>query len=175
VLRIERGPGSLTVVSRFARLQPLGVLAAALCGGALLAGRAVPVAAAGLVAAAVLVLALGGRAVRAVIARGRVRVSAPVPLGRAAERPLAAFSSARVETLADARRRKAERHARVYREHAGADLPSWLRPADQPGSNDQLRRIVLEAPGGEPLAVTAWLTDDDLEPVRAEVQALLGG
>jgi hypothetical protein len=120
------------------------------------------------------VVVVGGRAVRVDFVRGRVRVSAPVPLGAAAERPLSEFSAARVETLAEARRRKAERHARAYRARAGSDLPSWLRPADQPGANDHLRRLVLDRPGEEPLPVTAWLAEDDLDAVRAEVAALLG-
>jgi hypothetical protein len=174
VLRIERGPGTLTLVSRFARPRALGVLVAALAGGALVAGRGAPLLAAALILLAVLLAAAGGSARRAVFARGRVRVTAGLPPGRPAERPLTAFSSVAVETLADARRRKAERHAAAYRARAGSDLPSWLRPADQPGSNDHLRRIVLEgAPGQEPLAVTAWLAEDDLEPARAEVALLL--
>jgi len=173
VLRIERGPGTLTVVSRFARPRALAVLVVALAVLALLAGRGLPLLAGALVLAAALLVALEGRAVRAVFARGRVRVSPPHPLRRAAERPLSLFSGARVETLADARRRKAERHAAEYRARAGSDLPSWLRPGDQPGANDHLRRLVLEAPGEEPLALTAWLADDDLEPARAEVAALL--
>jgi hypothetical protein len=163
----------VTVVSRFSRPRPIAVLAVALAGPAVLAGRTAPRVAAALAGAAVLVVVLGGRATRAVFARGRVRVSAPLPLGRPAERPLGAFSAVRVETLAEARRRKAERHARAYRARAGGDLPSWLRPADQPGSNDHLRRVVLEEPGAEPLAVTTWLADDDLEPLRAEVEGLL--
>lgn len=175
MLRIERGPGSLTVVSRFSRRRPLAVLAIALAALAALAARASPVAAGALVAAAVLVVLVGGRAVRAVFAAGRVRVTAPVPLRPPAERSLAAFSAARVETLAEARRRAAERRAQSYRARAGSDLPSWLRPADQPGANDHLRRVVLEGAGGEPLAVTAWLADDDLEGVRREVEALVRG
>lgn len=174
MVRIERGPGTLTLVSRFSRPRALAVLAAAAGGLALLAARAaLPAAAVGLAAAALLVALVGGRATRAVFGGGRVRVSAPVPFGRGAARPLAGFDAVRVETLADARRRKAEARARAYRARAGNDLPGWLRPADQPGSHDHLRRLVLDAPGEEPLAVTAWLADDDLEPARAEVAALL--
>jgi hypothetical protein len=163
----------LTVVSRFSRPRPLAVLAVALAGGALLAARAAPLAAGALAAAVLLLVTVGGRAMRAVFARGRVRVSPAVPLRRPAERPLGAFSAVRVETLAESRRRTAERHAAAYRARAGSDLPGWLRPSDQPGSNDHLRRLVLEVPGGEPLPVTVWLAEDDLEPARAEVAGLL--
>jgi hypothetical protein len=173
VLRIERGPGTLTLVSRFARPRPLAILVAMLVALALLAWHGLPLVAGALALTAAVFLVGGARAMRAVFARGRVRVSAPVPLGPSAERPLGAFSAVRVETLADARRRKAERHAAAYRARAGSDLPRWLRPADQPGANDQLRRLVLVAPGEEPVAVTAWLSDDDLEPARAAVEGLL--
>jgi hypothetical protein len=175
VLRIDRGPGTLTLVSRFSRPRALAILAGALVVAALLCERPLPALAAFLGVLALLVAVLGGRAVRAAFARGRVQVSPPVPLGRGADRPLGDFSGVRVETLAEARRRKAERRARAYRDRAGADLPSWLVPSDVPGANDQLRRLVLEPRGGEPLAVTAWLAEDDLEPARAAVADLLGG
>jgi hypothetical protein len=174
VLRIDRAPGTLTLFSRFARPRALLVLAGALGVAALASRRAVPAAAVALGVLAILVVSLGGRAVQAAFARGRVRVSPAVPLGRAADRPLSEFTAVRVETLADARRRKAERRARAY-SGSGAELPSWLIPADAPGANDHLRRLVLEPRGGEPLAVTAWLAEDDLEPARAAVAALLGG
>jgi hypothetical protein len=175
MLRIERGPGTLTIVSRFSRPRALAVLAGALVALALLAVRPLPATAAALAGLAFLVVVVGGRAVRAAFVRGRVHVSAPVPFGRVAERPLAGYSAVKVETLAEERRRKAERQARAYRARAGSDLPSWLRPADQPGANDHLRRLVLEGPGAEPLAVTAWLAEDDLEAARVEVEAVLAG
>lgn len=173
MVRVERSAGTLTVVSRFSRPRAIAVLVGAFAALAVLSARALPAVAVALAAAAALVALVGGRAVRAAFGAGRVRVSAAVPLGRAVERPLHAFSGARVETLADARRRKAERRARAYRERAGGELPAWLRPADQPGSHDHLRRVVLDGPGDEPLAVTAWVADDDLEPARAAVAALL--
>jgi hypothetical protein len=174
VLRIDRGPGTLTLVSRFSRPRALAILAGALAVSAV-AAHALPDLAVALGMLALLVALLGGRAVRAAFGRGRVRVSPAVPLGRGVDRPLGEFSVVRVETLGEARHRKAERQARVYRARAGSDLPSWLVPADSPGANDYLRRLVLEPHGGEPLAVTAWLAEDDLEPARAAVQALLGG
>jgi hypothetical protein len=175
VVRIERGPGTLTLVSRFSRPRALAILTGALAAVALLAARALPGVAFAFAVLALLVAVLGGRAVRAAFARGRVRVSAAVPLGRGADRPLAEFSRVRVETLAEARRRKAERQAHSYRARAGSELPSWLVPADAPGANDHLRRLVLDGAAGEPLAVTAWLAEDDLEPARAAVASVLGG
>jgi len=47
-------------------------------------------------------------------------------------------------------------------------------PSDAPGADDQLRRLVLEPHRGEPLAVTAWLAEDDLEPARAVLAGFLG-
>jgi hypothetical protein len=175
VLRIDRGPGSVTVTSRFARPRALLILAGALVAGALLAGRALPVAAVALGAAAAAVLLLGGPPVRATFGRGRVRVSPPFPLGRVVDRPLAEFSVVRVETRAEARSRRAEARAGAYRRSSGGELPSWLRPPDAPGANDQLRRLVLETPAGASLAVTAWLADGDLEGARGEIAALLSG
>lgn len=175
MLQIEQGAGTLTLVSRFSRPRAHAVLAGALGGGALLASRALPAVALALAVLAVIVAAAGVRVFRAAFRRGHVQVSAAFPLRPPTERPLAGFSGVRVETLADARRRKAERQARAYRERTGSDLPAWLRPADQPGANDHLRRLVLEGPGAESLAVTVWLADeDDLEPARAAVAALLG-
>ena len=174
MLRIDRAPGTVTLVSRFARPRALVVLTGVLVVAALLAARPLPGAAGALGAVAVLVVILGGRTVRAELGRGRVRVSPVVPLGRPAERLLADFAGARVETLAEARRRRAERRAEAWRARSGAELPDWVRPPDAPGTNDHLRRIVLEPRAGEPLAVTAWLAEDDLEPARSAVQALLG-
>jgi hypothetical protein len=49
-----------------------------------------------------------------------------------------------------------------------------MSPPVAPGANDHLRRVVLVGPRGEePLAVTAWLADEDLEPLRAELEAFL--
>lgn len=173
MLRVDRAAGTVTLVSRLARPRVLAVLAVALLGPALAAARPLPALAAGLAAGAVLVVALGGRSVRARFERGRVAVRSAVPLQRVDERPLGEFSGARVETVAEARRRKAERHARAYRERSGVELPAWLRPPDAPGANDHLRRIVLVPRSGEPLAVTAWLADDDLEPLREELATLV--
>ena len=174
MLRIDRAPGGLTLVSRFARPRALAVLTGALAAAALLAARPLPAAACALGAVAVLVVILGGRTVRAELGRGRVRVSPAVPLGRALVRPLADFAGVRVETLAEERRRRADRRAEVLRARSGAALPDWLRPPDAPGTNDHLRRLVLEPRTGEPLALTAWLAEDDLEPARSAVGALLG-
>jgi hypothetical protein len=75
--------------------------------------------------------------------------------------------------MAEARRRRTERLSEDYRRRSGAPLPDWLRAPDSPGRNDHLRRIVLVAPAGEPLAVTAWLAEDELEPVRLELEGML--
>lgn len=173
MLRIDRAPGTLTLVSRFARPRALVILAGVLAAAALLTARATPVLAGALGVAAALVVGLGSRPVRAELGRDRVRVSPAVPLGRPAERFLADFAGVRVETLAEARRRRAERRAEAWRIRNGGELPAWLRPPDAPGANDALRRLVLEPRAGEPLAVTAWLADD-LEPARGAVEALLG-
>jgi hypothetical protein len=174
VLAIARAPGSLTIVSRFARPRALAVLSGALAGAALLAAGPLPRAAAALGAAALLVLLLGGRAVRAAFAGGRVRITAPVPLARPVDCALSDFTGVRVETRGEARRRRAERHARALRDRSGGELPGWLRPPHAPGTDDHLRRLVLEQGSGEPVAVTAWLADDDLEPAREAAAALLG-
>jgi hypothetical protein len=172
MLRVHRSSGALTLVSRLARGHVLGVLAGVL-GGAALAARSVPGVAAAFAVAALLLVVLGGRAMRARFERGRVVVRDAVPLRPIAERPLAEFVRARVETLGDERRRKAERLARAYRERSGAEMPVWLRAPDTPGRNDHLRRIVLVPPAGDPFAVTAWLADDDLDRVREEIETLL--
>jgi hypothetical protein len=172
MLRVQRTSGGLTLVSRLARPSAVTVLLAALAGGAAAAARAAPALGAALGAAAVLLAVLGGRSVRARFERGRVSVRHPVPLRRA-ERALAEFAAAAVETAGDARRRRTERLARGFAERAGTELPDWLRPPDAPGTHDHLRRLVLVARRGEDLAVTAWLRDEDLEPVRAEVEAML--
>lgn len=179
MLRIERAPGTLTLVSRLARPRALVVLAVALAGAAL-AARSVPAAAVALGALAALVVVFGGRTVRAALGRGRVRVSGGAPLARVADRPLADFVGARVETLGEARRRKAERRARDFLAHSGgAALPSWLHAPEAPGTNDHLRRLVLEPraaePPRDPLPLTAWLAEDELEPARREVEERLRG
>lgn len=98
-----------------------------------------------------------------------------MPLRRAENRFLSEFAAARLETVGEARRRKAERLAREYLERSGGELPSWLRAPDVPGTNDHLRRLVLLPRRGEPLAVTAWLAEDDLEAARLAVESLLVG
>jgi hypothetical protein len=171
MLRVERAPGTLTLVSRLARAPAVGVLACALLAAAA-AARASPAVAAPLALAAALVVLLGGRTVRARFARGRVLVRHVLPFRRD-DRPLAEFVDARVETIADARHRKAERLARRFRERSGgAEMPPWLSPPLSPGANDHLRRVVLVAAAGERLEVTAWLAED-VEAVRAEIRGLL--
>jgi hypothetical protein len=172
MIRLDRSPGAVTVVSRFARPRVLAVVAAVLLGGAAAAARPLPALAGALCVAALLLLTLGGRAVRARFERGRVSVRHAAPFRRD-ERALAEFSGSRVETVAEARRRAAEARARAWRERAGAEMPSWMQPPDAPGANDRLRRILLVARSGEPLAITAWLAEDDLEPARAAVEGLL--
>lgn len=173
MLRIERGAGRLVLVTRLARPRVLAILAAALLAGAV-ALRAVPAAAVSLAAVAVLVVAFGGRSVVARFERGRVRVRPAAPLARGDDRPLADFSGAAVETVAQARRARADRLAHEYRERSGRQIPEMFRPSAARGTNDHLRRIVLVPRHGEPVAVTAWLADDDLDPLRAEIEAMLG-
>jgi hypothetical protein len=172
MLRVQRTAGALTVVSRLARPHALAVLALAFLGGAAAAAGRSSVLATGLALAGVLVAVLGGRAVRARFERGRVWVRDAVPL-RGRERALSEFAAAAVETVGDARRRRAERLARGFAERSGTELPPWLRPPDAPGTHDHLRRVVLVARAGEDLAVTAWLGEEDVEGVRAEIEALL--
>jgi hypothetical protein len=174
MLRLERTGGAITVVSRLARPRVLAVLAVVLGGLALaLAGSAPHAAAAFAVAMALLVL-LGGRAVRATFARGRVRVRPAAPFLPGAERPLDRFVRASVETVGEERARKADRVAERYRARSGVEMPGWLHASPAPGVNDQLRRIVLVARDGERVAVTAWLApDDELEPLRAELEGML--
>ncbi len=172
-MRIERSPGALVLASRLARPRVLAVLAVALLLGAAGLRGAAPWAALALAALAALMVLLGGRSVRATFARGRVRVSGGKPLQRQ-DRALAEFTGVRVETVGEARARRAERLVRGYRERSGGSAaPAWLVPAPAPGTNDHLRRLVLVARDGEPLAVTAWLApEDDLEPARAEIAAM---
>src|SRR5512133_1519804 len=172
MLRVERSPGTVTLVSRFARAQAVAVLTALLLGGAVACGRSAPVLALALATAAPVLAVLGGRSIRARFERGKVSVRHPEPLRRD-ERALADFARAAVETVRDARRRKAERLARGFAERAGSEMPPWLRPPDAPGTHDHLRRLVLVARRGEDLPVTAWLRDEDLEHARAEVDAML--
>jgi hypothetical protein len=172
VLRIERGPGRLVLVTRLARPRVLVILAGALLAGAV-ALRAFPPAAVPLAVVAALIVAIGGRSVRARFEGGRVRIRPAVPLGRGEDRPLADFSAAAVETVAQARRARADRLAEQYRGKSGLQIPTWLRPSDARGTNDHLRRVVLVPRQGEPVAVTAWLADDELEPLRAELEGML--
>ncbi len=173
VLRVDRRPGSLTLASRLARPRVLAVIGVVLAAIAAALARAAPGAALAAGAAAALVAILGGRRVRARFERGRVSVHQAVPFRRADDRALAEFTGARVETVAEARRRRRERLARDYRARSGAEMPAWLRAPDAPGANDHLRRIVLVARDGDPLPVTAWLAEDDLEPARRDVEELL--
>ena len=170
MLRVERSPGALTLVSRFARPRAVAALAAAFLAGAAALARPAPALAAALALVGLLLALLAGRSVRARFEPGRVSVRDA--LGRR-ERPLADFASAVVETAGEARRRRAERRARGWAERAGGELPSWLRAPDAPGTHDHLRRVVLLARRGEDLAVTAWVADGDVEAVRAEVDGLL--
>jgi hypothetical protein len=174
MLRLDRAGEALTLVSRLARPRVLAVLAALLAGLALAALRlGSGLAAAAVAGGAAALLVLGGRSVRATLARGRVSVSGAVPLRRL-ERPLSEFSRVAVETVGEARARRAARLARGYRARAGDDPPSWVAAPAAPGSNDHLRRLVLAAPAGEPLPLTAWLPpEDDLEPARNAVEGLL--
>lgn len=173
MLRVARPPGALLLVSRVARAPAVAVLAGVLLGLALVL-RGTPAAAVPFAAGALLVVLLGGRSVRARFERGRVSVRHGLPFGAADERPLSEFHAARVESVADARRRRNAHLAHGYRARSGgAELPSWMRPPVAEGANDHLRRVVLVGPGQEPLAVTAWLADGDLEALRAELQALL--
>lgn len=176
MLRVERGAGSVTLVSRLARPRVLVASGAFLGLLALAAAASLPRLAAALALVAVLVAALGGRAVRARFERGRIAVRSAIPFQRAQVRALAEFVGARVETVAEERRRKAERHARSYQARSGHEMPAWMHPPDAPGTNDHLRRIVLVARGdAAPLAVTAWLAEDDLEAARSEIEAVLAG
>lgn len=173
MLRVDRTGSVLTVVSRLAKARVLAVLAGVLLGAALTSARPAPALAWALGAAAALTAVLGGRAVRARFEAGRVSVRQAVPFQRRAVRPLAEFAGAAVETAGEARRRKAERRAAGYRERSGTEMPAWLRAPLAPATNDRLRRIVLVSRAGEPLPVTSWLAEDDVEPARVEIEALL--
>lgn len=173
MLRVQRPSGALVLVSRLARPHVLAILSGILLAGALAASGGAPALAAALAAAALLLVVLGGRSVRARLERGRVSVRHAVPLRRD-DRPLSAFAGAAVETVREARRRRAERLARGFAARAGTEMPTWLRAPDAPGTHDHLRRIVLVARDGEDLPVTAWLAEEDLEAVRAELERWLG-
>lgn len=174
MLRVDRSGPGLTLVSRLARPRTVAVLAAGLATASGASLRFAPTAATALAVAAGLVALLGGRAVRARFERDRVRVRPAIPFARVDDRPLREFAGARVETVGEARRRRAERLADQYRARSGAGTPSWLlRAPEAPGANDHLRRVVLVPRTGEPLPVTAWLADDDLEAARREVELLL--
>ena len=175
MLRVERTGGALTLVSRLARPHVLAILAGILLGGAAAAAAArLPLVSGALAVVAVLVVAFGGRAVHARYTAGRVEVRPAGPFARES-RSLAEFHGARVETVGDARRRKAVARARAFRDRSGVEIPSWLRAPDSPGVNDHLRRVVLVPRRGEPLAVTAGLAEGDLEAVRADLEALVAG
>ncbi len=163
----------MVLVSRLARPHAPVVVAVALGSLAALAARPAPRAAAPLAVAACLVAILGGRPVRARFERGSVSVRFAAPFAPRAERRLGEFTGARVETVGEARRHRAERLAERYRARSGAEMPAWLHPPDAPGSNDHLRRLVLVPRRGDPLAVTAWLAEDDLGPAREEIEGLL--
>ena len=176
MVRLERTAGALTVVSRLARPRVLAVLAVALGGPALALFGAAPRAAAALALAAALIVLFGGRATRATFSRGRVRIRPAAPFLPGGERTLGAFVRASVETVGEERARKAERLAERYRARSGTELPFWLHARPTPGVNDHLRRVVLVARDGDRVAVTAWLApDDELEPLRAELEALVRG
>jgi hypothetical protein len=152
----------------------LVVLAGALSAAGVAISSSASSAAVALLCAAAALALLGGRAFRARFERDRVRVTPAVPFRREHSRPLLDFAGARVETVGEARRRKADRLAREYeRRSGGSEMPIWLRTPTEPGTNDHLRRIILVPRSGEPFAVTAWLAEDDLAPALAEIEALL--
>jgi hypothetical protein len=174
MLLVHRTPGALTVVSRLVRSRALAVLAGILTLLAAGSMRAAPGVALALVLAAVLLVLLGARTLRARFERGHVTLRLAVPFRRAERRSLGGFTAVAIETLAEARRRKAERLARSYAERSGKPMPEWMRPPDAPGTNDDLRRIVLVGPDGEPFPVTAWLAvSEDLEPARFAIESTL--
>jgi hypothetical protein len=175
LLRLDRTPSALTVVSRLARPRVLVIVAGAFVITAALEARPAPRLAAALAIVAALFVVLGGRTVRATFARGRVRIRPSFPLEPRPDRALGEFARTAVETIGHARARRAERVAEGYRERSGKPMPDWLHAPAAPGVNDHLRRLVLVPRGrGEPLAVTAWLApEDDLEALRAEVESLL--
>ncbi len=175
MLRLEDGAAGLQLTSRLARPRVLVVLAAALLAGAA-ALRTVPPLAWGFAGAAVLLVLLGGRAVRASVRGGRIVVRPAVPLARAIAAPLDRFRGVAVESLAEARLRRADELARRYHHRAGAEMPRWFARQPAPGANDHLQRLVLVPyDGGAPLAVTAWLApEDDLDPARRALEARLG-
>lgn len=175
MLRLEEGPAGLQLTSRLARPHVLAVLATALLAAAA-ALRSVPPLAWAFAGAALLLVLLGGRAVRASVRGGRIVVRPAVPLARAATAPLGRFGAVAVESLAEARRRRADALARRYAERAGSDLPRFFARQPAPGANDHLQRLVLVPhDGGAPLPVTAWLApEDDLDPARRALEARLG-
>jgi hypothetical protein len=175
MLRVQEEAGALTVVSRLARPVGLGVLvvAAALLAAWIAPRSGITATALGVVAAGLAVL--GGRTWHARIAQGRVAVRPASPFARAASRPLAEFVRASLETLGEARARRAEAQSAAWSARAGGgELPSWLRRPEAAELNDQLRRIVLVGHAGERVPLTAWLPpEDDLEALRAAVEARL--
>jgi hypothetical protein len=175
MLRLEEGAAGLTLTSRLAGPRVLAVLAVVLLIGAAVL-RGVPALSGGMGAAAVLLVVVGGRPVRASVQGGRIMVRSAIPLVRTVTAPLGRFGAVAVETVADERGRRADALARRYAERAGAELPRWFERKPMPGSNDHLQRLVLvSSAGGEPLAVTAWLApEDDLGPARRALEARLG-
>jgi hypothetical protein len=174
MLDVHRTSGTLTVASRLASRHVLafwfGILLLLAAGSS----RIVPRLALALLASAALVVLLGARTLRARFERGHVTLRLAVPFRPSRRRPLGGFTAARVETFAEARRRRADRLARGYAARSGEPMPEWLRPPDAPGVNDALRRIVLVAPDGEALPVTAWLGErEDLEPARLAIESVL--
>src|SRR5512146_593409 len=157
MLRLEEGPAGLQLTSRLARPRVLVVLATALLAAAA-ALRAAPPLAWSFAGAALLLVLLGGRAVRASVRGGRVVVRPAVPLARAVTAPLGRYGAVAIESLAEARRRRSDALARRYSERAGGDIPRWFARQPAPGANDHLLRLVLlPHDGGAPLPVTAWL------------------
>lgn len=176
MLRVHSEAAALTIVSRLARPPVLAVLVVAGAAVATAIGRQSPPAG-GLVAAAIAAaLLLGGRGWRARLAQGRLTVRPASPLDRVASRPLGEFVAAQLETIGEARARRAEEQERAWAARTGGStLPSWLRRPAAPGVNDHLRRVVLVGRGGERVPLTAWLPpEDDLEAARSAVEARLG-
>ncbi|WP_242393757.1 hypothetical protein [Anaeromyxobacter oryzisoli] len=174
MVRMDEREDALSLVTRLARPRALLVLAALLAAPALVAGSRQPAVSAPLAAASVALLVVGGRAMRTRIGAGRVTVVPAVPFARGASRLLADFDRAGVETVGEARARRAEARARAYAARTGTALPDWLRAPAGAGLNDHLRRLVLVPRAGEPLPLTAWLPpEDDLGPALRAVEARL--
>jgi hypothetical protein len=177
MVRLHEESAALTLASRLARAHVLAVLSLVLVVPAALVASRRPAVAAVFCGAGAALVGFGGRTTRARLAGGGVTVFPASPLERRTSRPLHEFATAAVETVGEARARRAEARAREFAERSGgASLPTWLRSGASPGTNDHLRRLVLvPRGGGAPLPLTAWVAaDDDLEPARAAVEARLG-